>query len=64
MDGRLKPLVTGLALAVELDLLANDQNPHLTKCPKNRVHLTPARFPSRFPAPDKCTSHLGFGLGR
>ena len=39
MDGRLKPLVTGLALAVELDLLANDQNPHLTKCPKNRVHL-------------------------
>ena len=59
MDGRLKPLVTGLALAVELDLLANDQNPHLTKCPKNRVHLPPARFP----APDKCTSHLGFGLG-
>ena len=40
MDGRLKPLVTGLALAVELDLLANDQNPHLTKCPRNRAHLT------------------------
>ena len=24
---------------------------------------TPARLPSRFPAPGKCTSHLGFGLG-
>ena len=25
---------------------------------------TPSRFPPRFPAPSKCTSHLGFGLGR
>ena len=25
---------------------------------------TPARLPPRFPAPGKCTSHLGFGLGR
>ena len=24
---------------------------------------TPARLPPRFPAPGKCTSHLGFGLG-
>ena len=23
---------------------------------------TPARLPPRFPAPGKCTSHLGFGL--
>ena len=25
---------------------------------------TPARLPPRFPAPGKCTSHLGFGLVR
>ena len=25
---------------------------------------TPARLPPRFPAPGKCTSHLGFGLAR
>ena len=43
MVGRLKPLGTGLALAVVLDLLANDQNPHLTKCPKNRGHLNVPR---------------------
>ena len=29
---------------------------------QSRGRNTPARLPPRFPAPGKCTSHLGFGL--
>ena len=39
MVGHLKPLVTGLALCEVLDLLVNEQDPHLTKCPKKRIRL-------------------------
>ena len=31
--------------------------------PQSRAETLPARLPPRFPAPGKCTSHLGFGLG-
>ena len=32
--GHLKPLVIGSTLAKVLDLLVNDQDPHLTSCPQ------------------------------
>ena len=35
-----KPLLTGLALAGALDLLVNEQDPHLTTCTKDRVYLS------------------------
>ena len=38
--GHQKPLVTRLALAVVLALLVNEQDHHLSGCPRNRVHLT------------------------
>ena len=41
MVGRQKSLVKEIALAEALDLLVNEQDPHLTSCPKNRVHLSP-----------------------
>ena len=40
MVGHLKPVVIGLALAEVLDLVVNEQDPHLTCCPKDRIHLS------------------------
>ena len=40
MVGHQEPLLTGLALAGALDLLVNEQDPHLTTCTKDRVYLS------------------------
>ncbi len=50
MGGHQEPLMSGVALAVVLDLSVNEQDDRLTSCPKNRVHLTLTKNQEKKPA--------------